>query len=273
VLIDHNHKRWVLWTVALSTAGVLLYVWLDLSTPGGLTAGGTVGLWYGMAGGACLVFVGLLSQLRKVPRWQWLPPRKVWLRGHLWLSLLGTVLLLCHGRFHWGGLLEVVLWVVLLMTLATGVLGLLLQQFVPRLITTQVPCEAPYEQIPHICRVMRRRGDEVVLGGREPSAAPAALQEFYLHHVRPFLAVPARASFLSNSFQAEAAFDRLRALEEMGDSREQLALVETLCTERRYLLNQERLHLWLHAWLLVHVPLAAALLVLGLAPAVTALYY
>jgi hypothetical protein len=273
MLIDRTHKPWAIFTLVLSTAAVLVYVWIDRRTPGGLTGGSTVGLWYGLAGSACLVFVGLLSQLRKVPRWQWLPPRKVWMRGHLWLSLLGTVLLLCHGNFRWGGPLEVVLWVVLLLTLATGLLGLVLQQFLPRLITTQIPCEAPYEQIPHLCQVMRRKGDEVLLGKQRTSDAPAPLREFYLRHVRPFLAVPARALFLANAFQAEAAFDRLRSLPDLADSAEQLTLLETLCTERRYLLNQERLHLWLHAWLLLHVPLSAVLLVVGVVHAVAALYY
>ena len=43
--------------------------------------------------------------------------------------------------------------------------------------------------------------------------------------------------------------------------------------ERRRLAEQERLHGWLHGWLLLHIPLSAALLVLGVAHAVTALYY
>jgi hypothetical protein len=49
--------------------------------------------------------------------------------------------------------------------------------------------------------------------------------------------------------------------------------LEELCRERRRLAEQDRLHRWLHAWLLVHVPLSAALLVLGVVHAVTALYY
>ena len=49
--------------------------------------------------------------------------------------------------------------------------------------------------------------------------------------------------------------------------------LEALCRERRRLAEQERLHGWLHGWLLLHIPLSAALLVLGVAHAVTALYY
>ena len=46
-----------------------------------------------------------------------------------------------------------------------------------------------------------------------------------------------------------------------------------MCEERRLLREQERMHFWLHSWLLVHVPLSAALLVLGAAHVVMSLYY
>ena len=49
--------------------------------------------------------------------------------------------------------------------------------------------------------------------------------------------------------------------------------LEAICEERAQLSQQKRLHHWLHGWLLVHVPLSVALLVLGLAHAVLSLYY
>jgi hypothetical protein len=55
--------------------------------------------------------------------------------------------------------------------------------------------------------------------------------------------------------------------------KEQLGQLETFCDERRQLGEQERLHRWLHSWLLVHIPLSVVLLVLGLAHAVLSLYY
>jgi len=39
------------------------------------------------------------------------------------------------------------------------------------------------------------------------------------------------------------------------------------------LTRQARLHRWLHAWLLVHVPLSIALILLGAVHAVVALRY
>jgi hypothetical protein len=57
----------------------------------------------------------------------------------------------------------------------------------------------------------------------------------------------------------------------LAELRPHLDQLEELCRERRQLAEKERLSFWLHAWLLLHVPLAAALLVLTLAHAASAL--
>ncbi len=49
--------------------------------------------------------------------------------------------------------------------------------------------------------------------------------------------------------------------------------LQALCDERRQLAKQKQLHHWLHGWLLVHVPLSFALLVLAIVHAVMSLRY
>jgi hypothetical protein len=279
LLIDSSHKRWFLATAAVGVALTAAYVWLDRQAPDGLTGGSPVGLWYGVGGSALMVFAGLLSALRRVPSWWWLGSRQAWLRGHIWLGLLSGVVIACHSGFRWGGPLEVVLWVVLLALLASGVLGLLAQHFLPRLLTAHVPSEAPFEQIPHLCLMMRKKADGIVdkLCGEAPGAkdeGAGALRRFYEEEVRPFLAPEfRRASPLADPIRADAAFARVRALPALAGAGEQLATLAALCDERRQLGEQERVHYWLHAWLLVHVPLSGALLMLGAAHAVLSLYY
>jgi hypothetical protein len=46
-----------------------------------------------------------------------------------------------------------------------------------------------------------------------------------------------------------------------------------ICDEARQLMHQERLHRWLHGWLLVHIPVSLALILLGAIHAVMALRY
>lgn len=52
-----------------------------------------------------------------------------------------------------------------------------------------------------------------------------------------------------------------------------LSDLEEICDEARQLVRQEQLHRWLHGWLLVHIPLSLALIVLGAVHAVVALRY
>jgi hypothetical protein len=206
VLIDRRQTPWSIATVAVGVAAVGLYMWLDRSTPGGLTGGSTVGLWYGVAGSALMIYAGLLSAHRLFPAWWWLGMRKTWLRGHLWLGSLSVVLILCHAHGHWGGPLEIALWAVLAGIILTGVYGLVLQQVLPGMIARRFPDEAPYGQIPHLCRQFRIEADELVEQAAPAAAAKAGdggarfateLRAFHVDHMRPFLTAPAVAQRLA----------------------------------------------------------------------------
>lgn len=292
MLIDSTHKKWLIASVSITVAAVIGHRILDLRTPGGLTGGSFVGLWYGVVGAALMIYAGLLSAMRKMPKASLFYPRKTWLRGHLWLGTLSLVFILCHSNYSWGGPLEIVLWIVLIGVIVTGFFGVVVQQVLPRLLTSRVPTEAPYEQIPHLCEVMQSEADTLVdkvCGPYNPapttlentvavmqyaSNTKAQLRDFYEHDIRPFLApqVP-RKSPLLNPIQVEARFSKLRKLPGMEEVGEEVAQLAKYCEERRLMLEQERIHFWLHAWLLVHVPLSVALLVLSVTHIVTALYY
>jgi hypothetical protein len=290
VLIDATHKRWFYWTAGLAVASVGLYVALGgWTTAGGLPGGSTVGLWYGIAGSALMVYAGLLAAHRKVPGWSWIGARQTWLRGHIWLGLLSVVLIVCHSGGRLGGLVEQILWAILGLTILSGVFGLMLQQFIPRILTLRVPSEAPYEQLPHICAVMRHKGDAIVTavlaadvevsqatmrGSHVGFQARNQFKDFYLKEVRPFLGEPGqRGGVLANPLKVQATLARLRSLPGLASVKDKVTELETLCEEYRQLAVQQRLHHWLHVWLLVHIPLSILLLVFGVVHIVTSLYY
>jgi len=283
LLLDRTHRWWALATVALAVFAVSLHDFLGRDVPGGLGGGTTVGLWYGLAGAALMLFAGALSAHRRLMAVRWLPMRRwvgmrqTWLRGHIWLGLLSVVVILCHANYRLGGPLEVALWAVLAVTVLSGVVGLAFQTVLPRLITNRAQAEAPYEQVPHLCAMMRRDADDALAAAEAKLAAhAAAVEEMRAFHARAraFLAADYdRASPLASPLRAELLFARLRSVPGAEVAREEVARLEVLCDERRQLSEQARLHRWLHLWLLVHVPVTVALLVLGTAHAVMSVYW
>ena len=53
MLLDRRHFPWAVATVIAGLAAAGRLYWFDRHTPGGLSGGSTVGLWYGIAGARC----------------------------------------------------------------------------------------------------------------------------------------------------------------------------------------------------------------------------
>jgi hypothetical protein len=281
VLIDAGHRRWILAT-ALATAGLGGLYWrLDQSAAQPLTGGTTVGLWYGVGGTALMIYAGLLSAHRRLVRWPLLPRRSWMLKGHIWLGLLSFVLILCHSGFRWGGPLEQMLWLTFGLVIGSGILGLVLQNVLPRLMTERIVEETPYEQMPYVCRQLSKRAAMVadaICGARDvdigPATARGQLRAYYNKVIQPFLAGAAPAeSVLLDGARVREQFNQFLALPELAGERAKLQELEQVCEQRRQIALQECLHHWLHGWLLIHIPLSVALLVLGVAHVVMSLYY
>ncbi|HKN74199.1 MAG TPA: hypothetical protein VJW94_03395 [Candidatus Acidoferrum sp.] len=101
----------------------------------------------------------------------------------------------------------------------------------------------------------------------------APLRKFYLGEMRPFLEQPKlRGSRLGDADKAHSAFSGLRTLMPQP-AQATVQDLEDICDEARQLVRQERLHHLLHVWLLVHIPLSLALILLGAVHAVMALRY
>ena len=111
---------------------------------------------------------------------------------------------------------------------------------------------------------------EILLLSEEESAP---LRRFYFNEVRPFLEHPAeRRLLLSDANNAQLGFSGLRTLL-LARAHATVDDLEDVCEEARQLQKQQRLHHWLHLWLLVHIPISLALIVLGAVHAVMALKY
>ena len=310
MLLDASHRRWIIACLIVLALATAAYVPYARSAPHGPQGGTWAGLGYGAAGLALMLYAGVLGLRRKVPMWR-VGRATTWMKGHLWLGLLSYPLILFHSGFQLGGPLTLVLMVVFTVVIVSGVYGVVLQQYVPRLMLARVPLETVYEQIDSVVTQLRddadslvesaagafaveeapaaierrggggiRRGTTSVLPSPRPRSAPiaivpeaAAMKEIYLREIRPYLA-PASEPDAPLATPAVAA-NRFRYLRTVNPSvlHETLQELEAICEERRQLALQKRLHHWLHGWLLVHVPLSMALLLLALVHAVISLRY
>jgi hypothetical protein len=107
----------------------------------------------------------------------------------------------------------------------------------------------------------------------EAQAGSAPLRAVYERDVRPFLGETfLDESPLADAQSAEGLFAQLSA-DLPAELHGQLAPLLDACEERRELAEQRKLHHLLHGWLLLHVPLSFALLVLTVIHIITAVYW
>ncbi len=304
MLLDRGQKSWLIATALLFLVALAVYVPYAMSSIQGPTGGSALGLTYGIIGSAMMVFAGLLAARKKVPVWR-VGSAQTWMKGHLWLGLLSFPLILFHSGFHFGGALTSVLMWLFIIVILSGVLGAALQHYLPRMMMAEVPLETIYEEIPHVRAQLLAEADQLVaavcgpLGGDSalpatsagtvgpPRAAAAVMaapveveeesvarmREFFLREVRPFLENPKdRKHPLVKPAGAEGIFEQVRIVLPSSFAGA-LDDLESICEENRQLTKQERIHDILHGWLLVHIPLSFALLLLGAVHAVMALRY
>jgi len=329
MLLDKSQRGWAWASLVIAAAGLALYLVEIYGDSRGARGGSAIGLILGVAGFAFMLYAAALGARKRVPTWR-LGRAKAWMRGHLWLGILTLPMILFHGGFHFGGRLTGVLMWLLIATVVSGVYGALLQNAIPKRMTTELPLETIYDEIGHVrvqlaeeaartvqavcgnflvqkpfaAQDARTKGQRAggftavrpiapsaaplrtsaaVSAGASAAVAPAVenllmsesesepLRSFYVLEVQPFLQRPKeRGLRLSDEARAASAFGALRTLLPAAahDTLDDLA---SICNEERQLRRQERLHRWLHGWLLLHIPLSLALILLGAVHAVMAL--
>ncbi len=271
--IDQTHRPWIIATVAAALASTVVYIIYAVRSPGGLRGGSTIGLTFGIAGYALMLYAGLLGARKKVPIWR-LGRAQTWMRGHLWLGLLSLLLILFHGGFAYRGPLTLVLMLLFFIVIGSGILGAIVQHYVPSLLLERVPMETIYEEIPHVREQLRDEADQLVAAVVEIETEDRAqFAEVYEKRIRPYLANPdAPHTEMGDSRRSAEVFESARRLL-AAPVHAVLDDLQNICEEERQLSRQIRIYRWLHSWLLVHVPLSIALLVLGGVHAVMALRY
>jgi hypothetical protein len=167
VRIDRSHLPWALVIGALSLIAGFLFVanfypqslpfpfrlperWFGEIPPVRRTFGATpLGIVYGSLAFLIFVFACALGIRKKRRLWR-IGNVQTWLKAHIWLTLFTIPLVLFHCGFHWGGKHTTVLLVLYIIVMASGIFGLVLQHFMPRIMKERLSREVVFEQIPHI---------------------------------------------------------------------------------------------------------------------------
>jgi hypothetical protein len=251
------------------------------------TVGGTpLGLIFGIVALLIFLFASALGIRKKKRRWP-IGHVQLWLKAHIWLSILTIPLVLFHCGFRHGGAMPTVLLVLYSIVMASGFFGLGMQQIMPRIMTEKLPREVVYEEIPYLrkqlietaltlrreLRTSARKAAEPILvtAGTSHGAAPAAPSEDSSEQaIADFLDTEGLQFLHSRSTRGQRLEDRkvsddvfrLLRLNVSPKWYSRVDEVQMWCEDRRCMDVQVRLQHWLHGWLLFHVPVSFALLVM-----------
>jgi len=298
MLIDQTHRQWFSGSVIGVGIGLAIYIPYAHFTIGGARGGTILGIIYGVIGFSFMVFAGLLSLRKRFPVWR-MGRTSTWMRGHLWLGLISYPIIFFHSGFSFGkGALTWWMMVIFTIVIISGIVGAILQHYLPKVMTRQVPYETIYAEIPRIRGQLLDEADvkvaEVTGISMASSAVTSAAEEaggvivtlvqmeedvrneltrFYNNELRPYLEKSGgKGCEIADRTNAVAMFANLRTL--LPDEiHPVIADLEGICEEKRELDQQIVLHRLLHGWLFVHAPLSLALLVMGAIHAVIALTY
>ena len=320
-------RRWVIAIATISIVATIgyLYEWVSAARlPGGSSYSGFL---FGIVAGFIIVFELLLWPRKHVRSWR-IGSAQHWLRAHVWLGLLSVPLVLMHAKLLFiGGLLNWAIMITFFIVIASGIWGLVLQQFLPRMLLEQVPAETIYDQVDHVASQQCKETERLVKATCEPGS-PLHWDKEHLHEnlseqsaeidnddpgfvvvtgfrsmtgiqgkvldtvpvyktiqgtqpisnhffseIRPYLKTGRRSdSLLVSPMETSRLMAKLRAACPTEASFV-IDHLEHVCTMRRQLDLQIRIHHWLHGWLLVHVPLSVALGVFLLIHVPVALMY
>jgi len=290
--IDETHKPWAIATAAATVVAAIAYAIYAMHSPA--PGGGTpFGLAFGAIALGLMLFAALLSLRKRFRIWR-MGRAKIWMRAHLWLGFLALPMVLFHAAFHARGALTGVLMALTFIVVLSGIMGAWLQHTLPTRMYREVPFETIYDQIPVIRGQLADEAREQavqVTQSLAPAPTPGATKtdtllgipdleketlefdRFFAQQVSPYLMhEQAKSNPLRNREQAREEFDNFRrGFPE--PAWKPISAIEEICEEKRQLDHQARLHRVLHAWLLVHLPLSAGLILLAIIHAIGALHY
>jgi hypothetical protein len=285
--LRHERWRYLKAAAALCALAIAVYLWHEpLDGPNG---GTWLGYTLGTLGALMIAWLSWLG-VRKRQYASNLGSVRGWVSAHVYFGLALLVIATLHTGFQFGWNLHTLAYALMVLTIASGVAGIVLYARYPRMITdhrAQATREAWIEDVldlneraiqladqisPDVHRFVLRGAEQVPLGGgwREQLVGPrgdggAAEMRALTEILRKKLtATGAERSAAADTEQVILLTDEKIMLSERDPAIERLKQLLELLTRRNDLahrVNQDvRMHARLQIWLYLHVPLTGALL-------------
>ena len=222
------------------------------------------GLTYGALAAILMAGTGFLGVRRRMNRMALrlgLGRAQPWLQFHIYGGTLAAVLMFMHTGFkipH--GVLTWWLWVLTIVTTASGLLGVFLQKWIPKILSSGLAIEVLYERIPELIVELREKANAVF------QTCTVPVKEFYRKEVALALARP-QPRFIyylditGGIHTRVKQFDYLRSLLP-ADEKEKLDQLQNFYKTKLEIDAHYTLQRTLRWWLFLHVPLSLVVLVL-----------
>ena len=244
----------------LATTGALILLYAAAAFFWGVTPARGAGLVFGIVAAVIFFAVAALN-LRKRFKHKPLGRTFHWLQFHIYAGTLTLVLVLMHTGFGLpNGFLT---WCILILTLIvclSGVVGAMLQKWIPHALSKGLQVEAIYERIPELIDRLRAESETLIKGASQP------LMDFYKSELAPALAGPQPSS----SFLLDVTGGRLHRMvlfthvsgRLSASEKEKLDDLRQIFIEKNQLDAQMSLQRIMRFWLYFHVPTSTILLAL-----------
>lgn len=232
---------------------------------------GGFGVTLGFVAAGVVLFEMLIWPRKLLRGWR-LGATRGWLRLHVWVGFASLPVVLLHAGFGFGGPLPVATMTLFLVVYASGLWGLILQQWLPRKMLADIPAETVASEVGLLGDGFVSEADALTQAAVADGADAAELAAFRDTLLVPYLRHGRRASPLGARAEADRQFARL-AESVPSAARTHVRRLRRLADARRQLDHQRVLHAWLHGWLAVHLPLSVAMTGLMVLHAVRALKY
>ena len=222
------------------------------------------GLSYGTAAATLMIIVALLGLRRRMNRIALrlkLGKAKSWLHVHIYGGMIFLLLALMHSGFHIPkGMLTWWLWFLSIWVTISGLIGVFLQKWIPKLLTSGLAVEVVYERIPELIKEIRRKAHDLAQSCTDP------VKDFYQKNIAFALVSPQPRLiyYLDITGGIQSRTKKFEYLHEFLSTKEKDKLTQLKAFYRTKLEIDAHytLQKTLRWWLYLHVPSSLVLIIL-----------